>query len=74
MTIPRSHQMSGQHLIKTDGCYAGVFDALSPVNVTGRLSSFMQAADQEATTAREQWATLTYFNDRWVKATRCGLI
>jgi len=64
--------MHGQQLIKTDGCYVGIFDALSPVNAAGRLSSVMQAAVQEAAAAGQPWASILHVNDHWSAAMQRG--
>jgi len=63
-----------ERLIQTEGCYVGIFDALSPINVAGSFQRFMSEADRQAATAQQGWSTLYRFNDQWIAATARGEI
>ena len=63
-----------ERLIKTEGCYVGIFDALSPVNGAGRFDRFMRRADRQAVEARQRWSALYRFNDQWIDAAARGEI
>jgi hypothetical protein len=63
-----------ERLIRTEDCYVGLFDVLSPINVAGIFGRFITEAQHEAVAAGPAWAALYYFNDRWRDAATRGEI
>ncbi len=57
-----------ERLIKTEGCYIGIFDASSPMNIQNLYAAFMDVAKAQAKSNGEGWASLYYFNQQWIDA------
>jgi hypothetical protein len=61
-----------EQLIKTVGCYIGIFDRESAVNVVGTFDRFMRTATKEATEDQQRWPSLYHFNQQWVDCAARG--
>jgi hypothetical protein len=57
-----------ERLIKTEGCYVGIFDLASEANSPGRFDAFLRQAGDDAKAAGEDWKHIYYFNQKWVDA------
>ena len=61
-------------LIKTEGCYLGIFDRSAAIHREESLSSIFEKGKADAEQAQESWATLFYSNERFLQRTRQGEI
>jgi len=61
-----------ERIIKTEGCYIGLFDAASPANKPALAAELMRSARARAAEQGKDWAALLYFNGSLADAGQRG--
>jgi hypothetical protein len=61
-------------LIKTEGCYLGIFDLSAAIHREESFSSIFEKGKVDAEQAQKSWAALFYINERLLQKTRHGEI
>jgi len=61
-------------VIKTEGCYLGIFDHSAAIHREESLSSIFEKGKADAEQAQESWAALFYSNERFLQRIRRGEI
>jgi hypothetical protein len=61
-------------ILKTFGCYVGIFDLISEMNKQERYYSGFEQAKAKAKENNHSWATLFYFNNQFISRARKGEI
>lgn len=63
-----------ERLIKTEGCYIGIFDALSAANAIGLFATSMHVAKRRTAAMGQRGTDILEFNQLWIDAAARGEI